>query len=90
MRNLGRNPTDQELQQILKEIDIDHNGSIDFNEFVELMERTITDQGNPDELLHAFKLFDKDGSGKISILELGQVMESLGQHFTLFFFSHRS
>lgn len=84
MRNLGRNPTEKDLQQILKEIDKDNSGSIEFNEFVELMERTITDQGTQDELLRAFKLFDKDGSGKISISELGQVMENLGQHFILF------
>ena len=89
MRNLGYNLTEQDLQKVLKEIDKDNSGSIEFNEFVELMERTITDQGTQDELLRAFKLFDKDGSGKISISELGQVMENLGQHFTLYFLAHR-
>jgi len=78
MRAVGRNPTEQDLQKILKEIDKDNSGSIEFDEFVELMERTFTDQGTPDELLQAFNLFDKDGSGKINISELGQVMESLG------------
>ena len=75
MRAVGRNPTEQDLQQIVKEIDKDNSGSIDFDEFVELMERTFT---APDELLQAFNLFDKDGSGNINLSELGQVMESLG------------
>ena len=83
MRNLGYNLTEQDLQKVLKEIDKDNSGSIEFNEFVELM-GGITDQGTQDELLREFKLFDKDGSGKISISELGQVMQNLGQHFTLF------
>ena len=75
MRAVGRNPTEKDLQEILKEIDKDNSGSIEFDEFVELMERTFT---QPDELLEAFSIFDKDGSGKISLSELGQVMESLG------------
>jgi calmodulin len=78
MRAVGRNPTEQDLQDILKDIDKDNSGSIEFDEFVELMERTFTDQGTPDEFLQAFNVFDKDGSGNISLSELGQVMESLG------------
>ena len=78
MRAVGRNPTEQDLQQILKEIDKNNSGSIEFDEFVELMERTFTGQGSPDELLQAFNMFDKDGSGNINISELGQIMESLG------------
>jgi calmodulin len=78
MRAVGRNPTEQDLQKILKEIDKDNSGSIEFDEFVELMERTFTDQETPDELLQAFNLFDKDGNGNIDLSELGQVMESLG------------
>ena len=32
-----------------------------------------------DEFKEAFELFDKDGDGKITCLELGIVMKSLGQ-----------
>ena len=78
MRALGRNPTEQDLQHILKEIDKDNNGTIEFEEFVELMERTFKDQGAQDELLQAFNLFDKDGNGKISLSELRLVMSSIG------------
>ena len=30
MRSLGQNPTDSELRDIVKEVDIDKNGSVDF------------------------------------------------------------
>lgn len=79
MRAVGHNPTEQDLEDILKEIDKDNSGAVEFDEFVELMGRTFTDQGTADELYQAFSLFDKDGSGNISLSELGQVMENLGE-----------
>ena len=37
MRTLGQNPTEAELNDMIKEVDIDGNGEIDFDEFVGLM-----------------------------------------------------
>lgn len=34
MRSLGQNPTPQELQDIVNEVDSDGNGTIDFPEFL--------------------------------------------------------
>lgn len=30
MRSLGQNPTDEELNDMINELDVDHTGSIDF------------------------------------------------------------
>lgn len=30
MKSLGQNPTDEELQDMINELDVDHTGSIDF------------------------------------------------------------
>lgn len=37
MTSLGKNFTDSELQAMIKEVDADGNGAIDFHEFLNLM-----------------------------------------------------
>ena len=43
MRQLGQNPTDQELQDMINEVDADGNGTLEFDEFCNLMERNMQD-----------------------------------------------
>lgn len=79
MRNLGQNPTEQALVQMIDEVDADGSGTIDFAEFLTLMARKMKTKDAESEILQAFKVFDKDGSGKISADELRQVMANLGE-----------
>jgi calmodulin len=82
MRNMGQNPTDAELQQMINEVDADGNGLIDFAEFVTLMARKMNNTDKDAEIREAFNVFDKDGSGKISSEELRHIMKSLGEDLT--------
>jgi calmodulin len=82
MRALGRNPTQEELADMLNGVDADGNGTIDFPEFLSLMASKISDVDPEDEILSAFKVFDKDGNGFISAAELRHIMKKLGQKFT--------
>lgn len=79
MRNLGQNPTDNELQDMIEEVDLDGNGTIDFKEFLGLMVRKMKDTDTEEELLEAFKVFDRDGNGFITSHELRYVMTNLGE-----------
>ena len=76
MRSQGQNPTEAELKDMINEVYADGNGTIDFPEFLTMMVRNIVDLEA--EIMEAFKLFDKNGDGYISTVELRHVMASLG------------
>lgn len=78
MRSLGQNPTDAELQDMINEVDVDGDGTINFDEFLSMMKKKFKDTDNEEEIRQAFQVFDKDGNGMISAKELKAVMESLG------------
>ena len=82
MRNLGQNPSEEELKEMIKEIDLDGNGVIDFNEFLYLMVKKMNTNDSEEELLETFKIFDRDGDGFVSSHELRNVLASLGQETT--------
>ena len=79
MNNLGQNPTPTELQDMINEVDVDGNGTLEFEEFCQLMARQTKETGQEDELKERFKLFDRDGNGFIDRDELRTVMQQLGE-----------
>lgn len=82
MRNLGQNPSEEELKQMIREVDLDGNGTIDFKEFLCLMVKKMKGIDTEEELLEAFKVFDRDGNGYITSHELRHIMTNLGEDLT--------
>jgi len=82
MRSLGQNPTENELMDMINEVDIDGNGTIDFREFLNMMAKKVNKSDSEEELREAFRVFDKDGNGHISASELRTVMTTLGEKLT--------
>ncbi|TFK68284.1 calmodulin mutant SYNCAM64A [Pluteus cervinus] len=78
--SLGQPLSETELAFRLNSVDLDHNGTLEFPEFLQLVASS-EDLGDGD-LREAFKAFDKDGDGKISRVELKQMMISLGETIT--------
>ena len=88
MRSMGQNPTEDEVSslellaplskylQVLNlviEYDVNGDGTIDFDEFLEMMRKQAEQQDNSAELREAFKIFDRDGNGYIDAAELKKV-----------------
>ncbi|CAL5347269.1 unnamed protein product [Camellia sinensis] len=82
IRSLDQNPTEEELQDMISEVDSDGNGTIEFTEFLNLMANKMKETDAEEELKEAFKVFDKDQNGYISANELRHVMINLGEKLT--------
>ncbi|KAI5566677.1 hypothetical protein POPTR_013G040300v4 [Populus trichocarpa] len=82
IKSLDHGATEEELRHMIREVDVDGNGTIEFGEFWNLMARKIKENDADDELKEAFKVFDKDQDGYISPNELRHVMINLGEQVT--------
>merc|ERR1711934_1317076 len=79
LRSLGQNPTEAELAALMEEVDKDKSGTIEFEEFIDLMVRTNkTHERMEEEIKNAFLTFDADGSGFITREELVETLTTMG------------
>ncbi|KAG4131598.1 hypothetical protein ERO13_D09G222400v2 [Gossypium hirsutum] len=79
IKSLDQNPSEEELQDMINEVDADGNGTIEFSEFLNLMAKKMQETDAEEELKEAFRVFDKDLNGYISASELRNVMMNLGE-----------
>lgn len=82
MYSLGQMPTDDEVRQMIQEVDINNDGKIDLDEFITLMTKNSPDTQTEDEVINAFRVFDKEGNGLISSSELKHIMMTIGDKMT--------
>ena len=66
MRALGFEPKKEEIKKMIADIDKDGSGTIDFDEFLQMMTAKMSEKDSREEILKAFRLFDDDETGKIS------------------------
>jgi len=82
IQSFGFEPLKKRLAECLKEVDADGSGTLNFEEFVQIMwlyRRTEGFTGEQlEELQAAFKKFDKDNSGEIDAMELGDLLRNEG------------
>ena len=63
-------------------VDEDGDGTIDFEEFILLMEMKMNDSDEEQDIIEVFKVFDNDGNGYITAAELRHVMTNLEEKLT--------
>jgi len=84
MGELGEQPNDEELEDMIRAVDLNGDGEIDFDEFISLMRLRMDErQRDPEEdLRDAFNMFDADRSGFIDRDEVRALMKKLAQTLT--------
>ncbi|KAL8429178.1 hypothetical protein Efla_006314 [Eimeria flavescens] len=82
MRALGFEPKKDEIRKLIASVDAEGTGSIEFADFLSLMTQKILARDPKEEMLKAFRLFDEDGTGKITFKNLKRVAKEIGENIT--------
>ncbi|KAF9479422.1 EF-hand [Pholiota conissans] len=78
MRALGFDLKKAEVLKLLRDNDTDNLGLMHFQDFAKIMSERILERDPMEEIRRAFKLFDEDGTGKISLRNLRRVAKEIG------------
>ena len=79
---LGDMEAEKEAERIMQEVDLDKSGTIDYNEFI-LAALNRQKVLNKEKLEATFKMFDKDGNGKISADEIRIILGNTNEKSAL-------
>jgi len=80
VRACGLTPSDAQIGGMKKEIDTEDTGEFDFHQLLALVQEHKEDAvKSADEVLEAFRVFDKEGKGVISVEDLKSHMSNLGE-----------
>ena len=79
MKNFGYPMTKEEARGMISHVDTSGDGSVDFEEFVMIMEKQMHNLGE-DPVLQAFKDLDKNDDGKITNHELRYILTHVGDN----------
>ena len=82
LRSLGQNPSESEVTDMQQLADPDNSGTVDFDTFLSLIQTKMKEQDSEGEIRESFRVFDKEGNGRISSSELRHIMTTLGEKLT--------
>jgi len=85
MRALGFEPRKTDVTKMMAEMDKDGSGSIDFNEFLEILTQKMSEQDSREETLKTFALFTDPSHGEgnsITLNSLRKISHTIGENMT--------
>merc|ERR1711992_411981 len=86
LRAMGFRPSKEELKEILEEIDEDGSGEIEFGEFCQLCAKFLVEEPDDEtmkaELKEAFRVYDKEGQGFITTIQLREIISEVDQNLS--------
>ena len=82
LRALGIYLDENDINEIIKKIDPNNFGKINFEDFKQIFIEKIQTNKTLDDLIKAFQFFDKEGNNKINFKQLKHVLKILGEALT--------
>lgn len=79
IRAQGKNPTEAQLKELMTKFDKNQDSVISFDEFKAMMGQPMAEASDKDAIVAAFKVFDANGDGLISLKELRRIMTTMGE-----------
>jgi Ca2+-binding EF-hand superfamily protein len=79
LRVLGFDAPDEEVRELLQRFNAGGGAEISFDEFTQIIVHKLSYPQPESQLLRAFRFLDKDGDGKISLADLTEDAEELGE-----------
>lgn len=82
LRSLNLNPSQSDLENMIKKTDQTGTGRIEFNDFLKLYAEKIKETISKEDVMRYFQMFDRNGDGKIDPSEFKRVMTTMGEPLT--------
>jgi len=82
MKMLGHKLNEEELEECIQMVDSDGGGSVDIDEFLELMRVKTKEAQDQAEVKEAFRMLDKDGKGEIHTDVIKDILTQLDETLT--------
>lgn len=82
VRSVGLNPTEAELKEMINDVN-SIGGTVDVQNLCQIITKRVRElKTSPEELKDAFMVFDKQGTGMISVNDLKLSLTTLGERLT--------
>ena len=82
LKAININVSDEEIKEIIEELELEGNNEINYEDFVSIVNRREKDVDTEEEVLKAFKFFDKEGNGLININDLKHIMITVSKNLS--------
>ena len=82
MTSLGFESKSAAIFQMISDLDADGNGTIDFEEWLSLMTRRVSDKDSRANINKVFALYDDERTGFISVKNLRRIAQELSENIS--------
>lgn len=82
MTSLGFESKSQAIFQMISDLDADGNGTIDFEEWLSLMTKRVSDKDTRANINKVFALYDDERTGFISVKNLRRIAQELSENIS--------